>query len=99
MWRILAGGGAVLLLGMAGLFLFGSRAAAPLLPPAPPLEATAAPAPLPSKAPEASAQTREQKRIDRYAKNRADIITRHAFLAPRRHIGGPALRDRVRPNG
>src|SRR3546814_3871441 len=69
---------------MAGLFLFGSRAAAPLLPPAPPLEAIAAPAPLPSKAPEASEKTREQKRFDRYDKDRDDIITRDELLAPRR---------------
>ncbi|RIA36680.1 EF hand domain-containing protein [Hephaestia caeni] len=84
MWRILAGGGAVLLLGMAGVFLFGSRAAAPVLPPAPPPDAIAPPAPLPSKAPEANEKTREQKRFDRYDKDRDDIITRDELLAPRR---------------
>src|SRR3546814_12714385 len=61
-----------------------SRAAAPLLPPAPPLEAISAPAPRPSKAHEASEKTREQKRFDRYDKDRDDIITRDELLAPRR---------------
>src|SRR3546814_13648772 len=96
MWRMLAGGGAVLLLGMAGLFLFGSRAAAPLLPPAPPLEAIAAPAPLPSKAPEASEKTREQKRFDRYDKDRDDLITRAELLAPRRNADATLATDHDR---
>ncbi|WP_448664404.1 histidine kinase [Sphingomonas sp. CJ20] len=87
MWRYLAGGAAVLLLGVAGLFLFrGSASPGPTLPAAPVALAAAAPDedPLPDEAPSASAKTREQKRFDRYDKDRNDGISREEYLASRR---------------
>ena len=72
MWRYLAGGLGTLVLVGAGLFLWGSRPDTPSPLPA----ASAATAPSPQTAeddaplPEASARTREQKRFDRYDKDR-----------------------------
>jgi hypothetical protein len=87
MWRYFAGAGAALLLGLAGMFLFRSSAASDFkLPAAPPARAAAVTPedPLPDAAPAASAKTREQKRFDRYDKDRNDAITREEYLLSRR---------------
>ena len=85
MWRYLAGGVSALLLVTAGFLFFrsGARPDAPLLAPAPP-HATPTPAPLPAAAPAATEKTREQKRFDRYDKDRDGRITRDEYLASRR---------------
>jgi EF hand domain-containing protein len=78
----------VLLLAVAGMFLFrGSAGVRPALAaaPPPPAAATAAEdAPLPDEAPSATAKTREQKRFDRYDKDRNEAITRDEYLLSRR---------------
>ncbi len=86
MWRYFVGAGAALLLAVAGMFLFrGTAAQNPLVPAAP---AAAADAPeseaLPDEAPSASAKTREQKRFDRYDKDRNEAISRDEYLMSRR---------------
>lgn len=86
MWRYLAGGLGTLVLVGAGLFLWGSRPDTP----SPLHAASAATASPPQTAeddaplPEASAKTREQKRFDRYDKDRNGAITREEYLAARR---------------
>ena len=87
MWRYLVGAGAMLLLGVAGMFLFrGSATSEPRLAAAPPAAAmtASADAPLPDEAPSATVRTREQKRFDRVDKDRNDTITREEYLATRR---------------
>jgi hypothetical protein len=87
MWRYFVGAGAALLLGLAGLFLFrGSAASEIKLPGAPAARAAAAAPddPLPAEAPSATAKTREQKRFDRYDKDRNDAVTREEYLLSRR---------------
>ncbi|RYD56339.1 MAG: EF-hand domain-containing protein [Sphingomonadales bacterium] len=86
MWRYFVGAGAALLLAVAGMFLArGTAAVSPLVPPIP-AAATDAPGDeaLPDAAPAASAKTREQKRFDRYDKDRNDAITREEYLLSRR---------------
>ncbi|WP_298673430.1 EF-hand domain-containing protein [uncultured Sphingomonas sp.] len=85
MWRYAVGGVAALLMVAAGWMLFhGNAAREPALPP-PPLASRvqvddeAAPG-----VPEASDRTREQKRFDRYDKDRDGRITREEYLASRR---------------
>lgn len=87
MWRYLVGGlGALLLVG-AGVMLFRGTAREPALPAMPRAlvqqDATADAEPLPA-APEASPKTREQKRFNRYDKDRNGAITREEYLASRR---------------
>lgn len=86
MWRFLAGVGSALALVAAGLFLFRSNAATEKLPPPPAVAATGAEpdAPLVDNPPAASQRTREQKRFDRYDKDRDGRITRDEYLASRR---------------
>jgi hypothetical protein len=86
MWRYFAGAGAAVLLMLAGMFLFrGSAASEFKLPAAPARAAAAAPEePLPEDAPKASAKTREQKRFDRFDKDRNDAVTREEYLLSRR---------------
>jgi len=87
MWRYLVGAGAALLLGLAGLFLLrGSTVPDVKLPaaPAPRAAALTAEDPLPEEAPRASAKTREQKRFDRYDKDRNDAVSREEYLLSRR---------------
>jgi len=90
MWRYLAGGVAALLLAGAGVMLFTGRAkpSAELLAAAPPPTAQATTSPssdgVPDAAPEASDRTREQKRFDRYDKDRDGNVTREEYLAARR---------------
>ncbi|HEX8302336.1 EF-hand domain-containing protein [Sphingomonas sp.] len=86
MWRYFVGAGAALLLAVAGMFLFrGTAASRAELPAAPAAVAEAAEEEaLPDEAPKASAKTREQKRFDRYDKDRNDAITREEYLLSRR---------------
>lgn len=87
MWRYFVGASAALVLGLAGLFLLRGSAAPPVkLPGAPAAHIAAASAedPLPEEAPSASAKTREQKRFDRYDKDRNDAVTREEYLLSRR---------------
>nr|WP_295668532.1 histidine kinase [Sphingomonas sp.] len=85
MWRYLAGGVAALLLVAAGVLLFKSPARSDSPLPAAPI---AVPGQLderlPDTVPEASAKTREEKRFNRYDKDRNAQITREEYLAPRR---------------
>lgn len=87
MWRYAVGAGAALLLAFGGFLLFGHGPAptplAAVLPPAP-VKAAGAVTPLPGKAPEADAKTREQKRFDRYDKDRDDTVSRDEYFAARR---------------
>jgi hypothetical protein len=85
MWRYLAGGAAILLLVGAGATMLGSRghSGAPLLAATAPAQA-AGNAPLPDSVPEAGDKTREQKRFDRYDKDRNGQVTREEYLAQRR---------------
>lgn len=86
MWRYLVGGLAGVLAIVAGMVLQATRPSAPQ-----PLLATAVPAAQAGgvaaaepAVPEASERTREQKRFDRYDKDRNDAIAREEYLAPRR---------------
>jgi hypothetical protein len=84
MWRYLVGGVAALLLAAAGFLLFrsGAKPDQPLF--APPPQAQAQPAATaPAAAPSATAETREQKRFNRYDKDRNGQITRDEYLASR----------------
>ncbi|WP_404370241.1 EF-hand domain-containing protein [Sphingomonas sp. MMS24-J45] len=86
MWRYLVGGLAALALVAAGVLLFNrsSRSVAAL--PAAPLAMaqTVEDGALPDSVPQASDRTREQKRFDRYDKDRNGAVTREEFLANRR---------------
>ena len=85
MWRYLAGGVATLLLIAAGVMLFRTpaRSLSPLR--AAPVAEQGAEAPaLPETVPEATPRTREQKRFNRYDKDRNALITREEYLASRR---------------
>lgn len=85
MWRYAVGAGAALLLAFGGFLLFGrGPAKTPLAAvlPAMPGNAGAATT-LPEAAPEADAKTREQKRFDRYDKDRNEAITREEYFAAR----------------
>ena len=89
MWRYLAGGVAAVLMAGAGVFMLDSRAAPELVPAAPPPQAgnsSAADDALPPLAsiPRASDRTREQKRFDRYDKDRDDRVTLAEMMEPRR---------------
>jgi hypothetical protein len=86
MWRYLAGGGALLSVAAAGFFFIGGDARPVSVLPAQPQQA-AATADVPigaSEVPEASPVTREQKRFNRYDKDRDNSITREEYLAARR---------------
>ncbi|WP_066782191.1 histidine kinase [Sphingomonas sp. CCH5-D11] len=89
MWRYLAGGLAALLMVAAGWTLFSGRARTdPVLPPAPPPSGAKSvlqdDAPGDPPVPEASERTREEKRFDRYDKDRDDRIGREEYLVSRR---------------
>ena len=87
MARFLAGAAACFLL-LTGAFLFWQSRAeqAPLLPPAPRADASAPVmvAPQAVQAPEASPQTREQRRFSRADKNKNGRIELEDLLQPRR---------------
>lgn len=86
MWRYLAAAGAVAMAAVAALLLFrgDTPSQASTAPPPPAETAAASREPLPEEAPRASERTREEKRFDRYDKDRNDSMTREEFLAPRR---------------
>ncbi len=86
MWRYFVGAGAALLLAVAAMFLFrGTAAQMPLVPSPPVADADAAAEDaLPDEAPSASAKTREQKRSDRYDKDRNEAVSREEYLSSRR---------------
>ena len=82
MWRYLAGGAGALLLAGGGLILWQSLGASPPIAPPVPIE-TAGAAPL-AEPPAATEQTREEKRFQRYDKDRNGQVSREEFLASRR---------------
>lgn len=86
MWRYLVGAVAALLLAGAGVLLFKGSARSPVLPAAPQAlsQAGAGDDALPAALPEASPKTREEKRFNRYDKDRNGAITREEYLASRR---------------
>lgn len=87
MWRYMVGGVAVLMMLAAGVVLFRSRASADApttLLPAQPGATAQADDPLPDQAPQATDRTREQKRFDRYDKDRNGGVTREEYLMQRR---------------
>jgi hypothetical protein len=87
MWRYCAGGAAVAAMAGAGLLLMRGNAAPQPLLPAAPLQAQAQPTvPVADDAlvPEATPATREQKRFNRYDKDRDGQVTRDEYLAARR---------------
>lgn len=87
MWRYVAGGLSVALLVIAGVIMFNSRARSFVRLPAAPTGAeqvAGADGSLPDTVPEASDRTREQKRFDRYDKDRNGAVTREEYLASRR---------------
>lgn len=100
MWRYFAGGVAALLMAAAGIFLFQSRATPEPVTPA--LSAAAignssepdAALPPLERIPQASDRTREQKRFDRYDKDRSDGVTLAELMEPRRKAFAKLDRDR-----
>lgn len=89
MWRYLVGFAGILLLGLASLFFFRAPASSePRLAAAPKRAALTGVSEvdesLPDEAPSATAKTREEKRFNRYDKDRDDSITREEYLASRR---------------
>lgn len=84
MWRYIAGAGAAFLIAVAGIFLFRGSAATQFIIPSPPAAAEEVLVEdLPEVAPSA-ARSREQKRFDRYDKDRDELITRDEYLLSRR---------------
>lgn len=87
MWRYLIGALAALALAGAGVLIFNRNArsvAALPLAPAPTGQSSGEPLALPDSVPEASDKTREQKRFDRYDKDRNGQVTRDEYLTARR---------------
>jgi len=87
MWRYLVGGVAALLMMAAGWLIFNGEAHSdPSLPVATRQGAAAATTAMTADAalPEAPARDREQKRFDRYDKDRDGRVTRDEYLVPRR---------------
>ena len=89
MWRYLVGAVAALLMAGAGVVIFNARARTGAVRPPQPLaavgsdQATPAGAALPDAVPQASERTREQKRFDRYDKDRDGKVTRDEYLLAR----------------
>ena len=84
MWRYVAGGASALLLVTAGVMLSTGKARPPSPLSPPPAAVASQDEGLPANVPEASARTREQKRFDRYDKDRDAQVTREEYLAQRR---------------
>ena len=99
MWRYLAGAVAGVLAMAAGWLLYdGNARTEPVLPARPAQVATGPGAaqgdgPVPATLPEASQRTREQKRFDRYDKDRDGTVTRAEYLASRRKAFARLDRD------
>lgn len=84
MWRFLAGVGSALLLSGAGLFWWTSaRPESPIARAIAPAVSASTAADLPP-VPEAEERTREEKRFDRYDKDRDQAITADEYLLSRR---------------
>lgn len=82
MWRFLAGAGSALLLAGAGFAWWSSgERGQPALIGAPGLAAAGAPGV--AEPPQADEKTREQKRFDRYDKDRNEAVSRDEYLASR----------------
>ncbi|WP_375429330.1 EF-hand domain-containing protein [uncultured Sphingomonas sp.] len=86
MWRYLAGAAAALAMGGAGMLAFGGAVRpGPVLPERTAQGAIAQEAvDAPTRLPEATAETREEKRFGRYDKDEDGAITREEYLANRR---------------
>lgn len=85
MWRFLAGVASALLLSGAGLFWWtSSRPESPLAQAMAPALAASTASEKPAPPPEAEERTREEKRFDRYDKDRDQTITPEEYLASRR---------------
>ncbi len=88
MWRYVAGGVAALLMAAVGWLLFRSEARPEATLPARPAPAAARPqdpaTEMRAMLPEAPERSREQKRFDRYDKDRDASVTREEYLAARR---------------
>ena len=89
MWRYLVGGVAALLMVAAVMLVMNKRARSDAVLPLAPAALMAAGGgqatpPLPATVPEASERTREQKRFDRYDKDRNGTVTREEYLTARR---------------
>jgi len=88
MWRYLVGAAGGLCLTLAGMFLYSGAASDPDPVPPPPTpvarEAAPEPEPLPVEVPKATEKTREEKRFDRYDRDRDELITREEYLRLRR---------------
>jgi hypothetical protein len=100
MWRYVAGGLAALAMAAAGIFLFQSKAAPEALPSPPPMtqadngsDAAEALPPL-ERIPRATDRTREQKRFDRYDRDRSEAITLAELMEPRRKAFAKLDRDK-----
>lgn len=85
MWRYVAGGAAGLAAIAAGVMAWdrGGARSESLLPSAPVAQSRSAETPE-GPVPEATAETREQKRFGRYDKDRDGAVTRDEYLAQRR---------------
>jgi hypothetical protein len=85
MWRYLAGAGAIAATVAAGILVVGREQPKAAVLPMRPVAAQGQPATaLPDAAPEATAETREQRRFGRYDKDENGGITRDEYLAQRR---------------
>ncbi|MGN6376721.1 MAG: EF-hand domain-containing protein [Sphingomonas sp.] len=84
MWRYLVGAVSGLLVVTAGFFFFRSGAEPDPVVLAEVHAAPQAAAPAPAAAPAATDKTREEKRFDRYDKDRNGQVTREEYLASRR---------------
>lgn len=89
MWRYVAGGVAALLMTAAGWLIFSGQARPDRILPATAPPAQVAPATAEADGeenglPAAPERSREQKRFDRYDKDRNATVTREEYLAPRR---------------
>ena len=83
MWRYLVGGLATLALVAAGMLIFNRNARSVAALPLAPLTQAQDAGALPDSMPEASDKTREQKRFDRYDKDRNGAVTRDEYLMAR----------------
>ncbi|MBB4615919.1 EF-hand domain-containing protein [Sphingomonas abaci] len=92
-WVAAAGAGLAAMLGGSMVLRQPSAPAQAGLPVRPPASRTVVDAELPDRLPEASARTREDKRFDRYDKDRDGQVTRDEYLAQRRKAFAKLDRD------